>query len=413
MPGATGGCEGSAVGVKAGCAAGMFAGLVGGGVQRWSRFSWRGAQVSGNRGETRLRAARQGWARYPALRRFGTPSVVAAGGGLARKGLARRRGWLGTGAGREGAGPDAPLRPRDGSALSAPARAGAALRASRMLAGSSAGGLAGGGMLSRGQVSVRVTVPARSRWRLANPTRCGRRQLKVHEPRRRRLALTVDVVRRGRVTVGQPFQPLPEVGPRSRLGLKRGLIGAPRGLVGVTAASQPRTAASWLPAPLACGSACAGLLAPGSRPGRPWRRLPSAADRGGGADVDRLRVDRHPAQHAACMVLHRQRGRIRRQGRIRRGQYPTRPAPRQATSRSVSRHRARGAIRGWAGVDSVTRALRRRNRVKDAARTWLPCRSRVGRPGDRQSRPGGNARNPACRRRIRSCVPGRERAAAP
>jgi hypothetical protein len=51
---------------------------------------------------------------------------------------------------------------------------------------------------------------------LADPIRCGRCKLKVDEPRWRRLALPVDVIRRRRMPVGEPVQALSEIGPCSR-----------------------------------------------------------------------------------------------------------------------------------------------------------------------------------------------------
>jgi hypothetical protein len=67
---------------------------------------------------------------------------------------------------------------------------------------------------------------SRPRWLLADPIRRWRRQLEVPEPRRRRFRLTIDVIRRGRVAVGQPFQALPEIRPGTWLG--RRPIGRPR-----------------------------------------------------------------------------------------------------------------------------------------------------------------------------------------
>jgi hypothetical protein len=48
------------------------------------------------------------------------------------------------------------------------------------------------------------------------PTRCRRCKLKVDEPRWRRLAFPVDVIRRRRMPVGEPLQALSEIGPCSR-----------------------------------------------------------------------------------------------------------------------------------------------------------------------------------------------------
>ena len=79
--------------------------------------------------------------------------------------------------------------------------------------------------------------------RLDAPAAGRRRELKVLKARRRRLAFPVDVVRRGRVTVGQPFQPLPEVGPRSWLGRQIGPIGVAHGLVSASPGASRGTTA--------------------------------------------------------------------------------------------------------------------------------------------------------------------------
>jgi len=63
------------------------------------------------------------------------------------------------------------------------------------------------------RIRVRSHAGQHGRNRSAGHLAGGRRKLEVLEPRRRRFPLAIDVVGRRRVTVGQPFQALPEVGP--------------------------------------------------------------------------------------------------------------------------------------------------------------------------------------------------------